>query len=138
MVNVSALDGRRFASRLGHTKDHHKNGTNCVPCIGMHALALEFDTAAYLSKRPGKVWNCLWGHALKRSLGINCKSRVLYPGSGFLSSATWPSLPKKHYNGLINQPINPFLIGIILFSRNCDIKTTKCEERHGHFSQTYR
>ena len=24
----------------------------------------------------------------------------LYPGPGFLSSATWPSLPKKHYNGL--------------------------------------
>ena len=28
------------------------------------------------------------------------KSRVSYPGLGFLSSATWPSLPKKHYNGL--------------------------------------
>ena len=41
-------------------------------------------------------------HALKRSPGINRKSRVLYPGPGFLSSATWPSLPKKHYNG-INQ-----------------------------------
>ena len=32
--------------------------------------------------------------------------RVLYPGPGFLSSATWPTLPKKHYNGLINQSIN--------------------------------
>ena len=30
------------------------------------------------------------GHALKRSPGINRKSRVLYPGPGFLSSATWP------------------------------------------------
>ena len=28
---------------------------------------------------------------------------VLYPVPGFLSSATWPSLQKKHYNGLINQ-----------------------------------
>ena len=28
------------------------------------------------------------------------KSRVSYPGPGFRSSATWPSLPKKHYNGL--------------------------------------
>ena len=46
------------------------------------------------------MWNCLWGHALKRSPGINRKSRVSYPGPGFLSSATWPSLPKKHYNGL--------------------------------------
>ena len=22
---------REFASRPGHTKDHHKNGTNCLP-----------------------------------------------------------------------------------------------------------
>ena len=53
----------------------------------MHALGLEFGSAAQLSKRPGSVWNCLWGNALKRS-------------PGFLSSATWPMLPKKHYNGL--------------------------------------
>ena len=49
---------------------------------------------------PGSVWNCLWGNALKRSPGIIRKSRVSYPVPGFLSSATWPSLPKKHYNGL--------------------------------------
>ena len=65
----------------------------------MHALGLEFGSAAQLSKRPSSVWNCLWGNALKRSPGIICKSRVSYPGPGFLSSATWPSLPKKHYNG---------------------------------------
>ena len=57
-------------------------------------------SAAQLSKRPGSVWNCLWGNTLKRSPGIIRKSRVLYPGPGFLSSATWPSLPKKHFNGL--------------------------------------
>ena len=66
----------------------------------MHALGLEFGSATRLSKRPGSVWNCLWGNALKRSPGIIQKSRVSYPGPGFLSSATWPSLPKKHYNGL--------------------------------------
>ena len=55
---------------------------------------------AQLSKRPGSVWNCLWGNALKRSPGIIRKSRVSYPVPGFLSSATWPPLPKKHYNGL--------------------------------------
>ena len=66
----------------------------------MHALGLEFGSAAQLSKRPGSVWNCLWGNALKRSPGIIRKSRVSYPGPGFLFSATWPSLPKKHYNGL--------------------------------------
>ena len=66
----------------------------------MHALGLEFGSAAQLSKRPGSVLNCLWGNALKRSPGIIRKSRVSYPGPAFLSSATWPSLPKKHYNGL--------------------------------------
>ena len=66
----------------------------------MHALGLEFGSAAQLSKRPGSVWNCLWGNALKRSPGIIHKSRVSYPSPGFLSSATWPMLPKKHYNGL--------------------------------------
>ena len=66
----------------------------------MHVLGLEFGSAAQLSKRPGSVWNCLWGNALKRSPGIISKSRVLYPGPRFLSSATWPSLPKKHYKGL--------------------------------------
>ena len=66
----------------------------------MHALGLEFVSAANLSKRPGSVWNCLWGNTLKRSPGIIRKSRVSYPGPGFLSSATWPSLLKKQYNGL--------------------------------------
>ena len=66
----------------------------------MHALGLEFGSAAQLSKRPGSVLNCLWGNALKRSPGIIRKSRVSYPDPGFLSSATWPSLPKKYYNGL--------------------------------------
>ena len=70
--------------------------------MARNALGLEFGSAARLSKRPGSVWNCLWGHALKTSPGINSKSRVLYPGPGFLSSATWPSLVKKHFNGLIN------------------------------------
>ena len=74
----------------------------------MHALGLEFGSAAQLSKRPGSVWNCLWGNALKRSPWIIRKSRVSYPGPGFLSSATWPILPKKHYNGL-NQTKPKFL-----------------------------
>ena len=66
----------------------------------VHVLGLDFGSAAQLSKRPGSVWNCLWGNALKRSPWIILKSRVSYPSLGFLSSATWPSLPKKHYNGL--------------------------------------
>ena len=71
--------------------------------ISYISLGLEFGSAVRLSKRPGSVWNCLWGHALKRSPGFNRKSRVLYPGPGLLSSPIWPSLPTKHYNGLINQ-----------------------------------
>ena len=74
-----------------------------------NALGLEFGSAARQSKRPSSVWNCLWGHALKRSPGINRKSRVSYPGPGFLSSATLPSLSNKHYNGL-NQTKNQILL----------------------------
>ena len=59
----------------------------------------EFDSASWLSKRPGSVWKYLWGHALKRFLGINRKSRVLYPGPWLLWSAIWSSIPIKHYNG---------------------------------------
>ena len=63
-----------------------------------NAISQIQDTTPHpLSKRPGSVWNCLWGHALKRSPGIYPKSRVSYPVPRFLSSATWPSLPKKHY-----------------------------------------
>ena len=75
----------------------------------MHALGLEFGSAVQLSKRPDNVWNYLWGNALKRSPGIIRKSRESYPGPGFLSGATWPSLPKKHYNGL-NQPNQTLLL----------------------------
>ena len=65
-----------------------------------HVLGYVFDITACLSKRPGSVRNCLLGHTLKRSPGINCKSRVLYSGPEFLSSATWPLMQKNHYNGL--------------------------------------
>ena len=30
-VSASRTVGREFASRPGHTKDHHKNGINCLP-----------------------------------------------------------------------------------------------------------
>ena len=38
VVNVSASHtvGREFASLPVHTKDHHKNGTNCLPA--WHAM----------------------------------------------------------------------------------------------------
>ena len=30
-VSASRTVGREFASQPGHTKDHHKNGANCLP-----------------------------------------------------------------------------------------------------------
>ena len=72
-----------------------------APLLGTHASENEFDSATRLSKKLGSVWNRLWGHTLKRSPGINRKSRVLYSGPGFLFSAAWPSMPKKHSKGLI-------------------------------------
>ena len=30
-VSASRTVGREFASRPSHTKDHNKNGTNCLP-----------------------------------------------------------------------------------------------------------
>ena len=77
--------------------------------MARNALGLDFGSADRLSKRPGSVWICLLGNALKRSPGITRKSWASYPSPGFLSSATWPLLPKKHYNGL-NQ-IKPNVLG---------------------------
>ena len=62
------------------------------------------------------MWNCLWGNALKRSPGIIRKSRVSYPGPGFLSSATWPLLPKKHYIKWSKKKSHLLLIRLL-----CDI-----------------
>ena len=44
-VSASRTVGREFASRPGHTKDHHKNATNCLPakeciCLG-RSLAVQ-------------------------------------------------------------------------------------------------
>ena len=74
--------------------------------LGTQCVKVEFDSTAWLSKRLVSVWNCLWGYALKRSPGINRKSRVLYQGPGFLSSALGPSMLKKSLLW-INQSINP-------------------------------
>ena len=75
----------------------------------------------------------LYGHAPQRSPGIIRKSRVSYPGPGFLSSATWPSLPKKHYNGLINQSINqPEIIHIHIWLEKFSRKLVSSLFKLGH------
>ena len=74
---------------LGHAKGHHKMVTVQPDCLKVLVVC-------------GTVYG---GHALKRSSGVNRKSIVSYYCPGFLSSATWPSMEKKHINGLINQSI---------------------------------
>ena len=75
------------------------------PCIARTHYARSLTVQPY-SLKGQVVCGTIYGDMhLKRCPGINRKSRVLYPGPGFLTSATWPSLPKKLNNGLINQSI---------------------------------
>ena len=64
-------------------------------------VGLALVVSVSTSHMVGREFASRPGHALKRSPGINCKSRELYHGPGLLSSATWPLLPIKHYNRLI-------------------------------------
>ena len=48
-----------------------------------NALGLEFDSAVRLSKRPGSVCNCLWGHALKYLLGPIVRVGYCFPVPDF-------------------------------------------------------
>ena len=40
-VSASHTVGSKFASQRGHTKDHHRNGTNCLPA--WRSLAVQPD-----------------------------------------------------------------------------------------------
>ena len=71
------------------------------------------------------MWNCLWGHALKRSPGIIRKSRVWYPGPRYLSGATWPLLTKKHYNGIIMESTCIHISEIHLLSLSKNVNGVK-------------
>ena len=95
--------------------------------MARNARGYDFDSAARLSKRPGSVWNCLLWHTLKRSPGVNRKSRVSYPGPGYLSSATRPSLPHKHYNGLNQTDLSRlWQFCILTLDTNRTIHTGEC------------
>ena len=80
-VSASHTVGRGFASWPGHTKDIKMVQTASLH--GRQCVRVGLWQCRPTVKKPGSVWNCLWGHALKRSPGINRKSRVLYPGPGF-------------------------------------------------------
>ena len=94
---ASRAVGRGFNPGPGHTKDHHKNDTNCLPAWHA-ALGKDFGSATPNGVKGGVVCGTVYGDMHYKYLGSIVKSRVLYPGHRFLSSATWPSLPKKHYN----------------------------------------
>ena len=93
-VSTSHTVGREFASVSwpGHTKDHHKNGTNCLPA--WHAMRKGWSLAVQPDFLKGRVLcGTVNGDMHLKDLLVG--SRVSYPSPGFLSSATWPSLPKK-------------------------------------------
>ena len=77
-----------------HTKDHSKNGTNCLRAL--HARV----TGRTLTVKPDSlkgrvVCGIVYGDMhLKDLLGFISRV-VLYPGPGYLSSARWPLMPKK-------------------------------------------
>ena len=67
---------------------------------------MTFHSAATLCNVMTKahdITNQTVGLVISVSLGINCRSRLLYLVPEFLSSATWPLLPKKHFHGLIKH-----------------------------------
>ena len=103
MVSVSASHtvDSEFASRPGHTKDHHKNGTDCLTV--WHAMRWGRSLTVQPDCLKGRVmYGTVYGDMHLKDLLVS----LVRVGYGFLSSATWPSLPKKHYKGLINQSIN--------------------------------
>ena len=54
-VGMTYTVGCEFASRPGHTKDHHKNDTNYLPAWHLGI------SAARLFKRPGNVCGTVYG-----------------------------------------------------------------------------
>ena len=55
-VSASHAIGRRFVPWLVHTKDHHKNGANCLPAW-LACIRVGVCCTGRLFKRPGSVWN---------------------------------------------------------------------------------
>ena len=54
-VFASRTVGHEFASRPGHTKDHYKNGTNCLPaCLKGRVMC---GTVYALKISPGIIRN---------------------------------------------------------------------------------
>ena len=99
MVSVSAshVVGHGFSSQLGHTKDHHKNGTNCLPT--WHGRQKGRSLTVQSDRLCGTVYGDMH---LKDLLGSIVRVVYCIPVPDFYLVAT-----KKHsINGLINQSYN--------------------------------
>ena len=70
--------------------------------MARNALGLEFGSTSQLSQ-GWVVSETVYEICLKDLLG---SITGMYPSPEFLSSATWPLLLKKHYNGFVNYPRN--------------------------------
>ena len=75
-----------------------------------------------------KAGECVELSMGKRSRGIILKSRVSFPVPGFLSSATWPSMPQKHYNGLNQTTIAYLFLKIKYFLFVCPITRKQLDQ----------
>ena len=109
IVSASHAVDPGFTPRMGHIKDHHKNGM-----YAWHAGVVRILAVQPACFKGHVVCGTVWGHVVctlyYKDLQGLIRKAVLYPGPQFQSSAAWPSMPKKHSNGSINQsifPLNP-------------------------------
>ena len=106
-MSASHTVGREFASRPGDTKDHHKNGTNCLPA--WHAMRLDWSLAVQPNCLKGRVvCGTVYGDMhLKDHLGSIIRVGCCIPVLDFYLVLHGLCCRKlKLYSGLINQSIN--------------------------------
>ena len=108
-VSVSHAVGCRFAPWLGHTKDHHKNGTNCLPVIhtgtsiGLVSFGLIHYSAFFgseghvaLDRNPGTGYDTLLLQMIPGDLLSAFPHRQFHTLPGLLDS--WAALPNSYPN----------------------------------------
>ena len=105
-MSTSHTVSRGFASRPGHTKNHNKNGTNCLPAwhpgvrVRVSLLAVQPDC--------GKGWvacGTLFGDMhYKDLLGSITREEYCIPIPDFFSRATWPLIRKSTLMPVTQDP----------------------------------
>ena len=97
--------GHGFAPRLGHTKDHRKNGSNCRRT--WHAGISVRIWQCNLTVKGQVVCGTVYGYIhYKNLLGSIVRERYCIPFLDFSLVLHWPLMLKKHSNWLIDQLIN--------------------------------